>query len=357
MKRYGLGVLLCLVWAVFPTSADSVRLLVDANIHQAPLLTSRVLAVGHQGASFELLQQDGSWWKVAEAPGQVGYIKAQLAVRQITLTLQQFQLLGALAAGLLVLIFFVFGLLGLFYRRIKIADEAIQTVLRVSQKVEFYRHLPRRLFFHYSCDSKRAFYRFHFDDYLRQLLAEKSSSFAGLATKFYENRFRYRQYLLDYQAVDLNPSPEKASKCKVPRWAFRFLQKRLYRKLRLRPPESQLSVEVLVRYTSPRGKNSYSAKKQFRFDEIAPLLVDVQEKSEWQRTKEYQRSLMTDSLRFRILKRDHFTCQLCGASKADGAQLEVDHILPVSKGGQTVPDNLQTLCKECNRGKGAQLLG
>jgi hypothetical protein len=54
--------------------------------------------------------------------------------------------------------------------------------------------------------------------------------------------------------------------------------------------------------------------------------------------------------RFLILERDGFTCQCCGAS-APEARLEVDHRLPVSKGGGNHETNLWTLCEPCNRGK------
>ena len=50
-------------------------------------------------------------------------------------------------------------------------------------------------------------------------------------------------------------------------------------------------------------------------------------------------------------ERDLFTCQICGSSAKDGVRLEVDHIVPVSKGGKTEMSNLQTLCERCNRGK------
>lgn len=65
---------------------------------------------------------------------------------------------------------------------------------------------------------------------------------------------------------------------------------------------------------------------------------------------------LTPSRRFSILKRDGYRCQLCGATARDGARLEIDHKHPVSKGGGNDPDNLWTLCHECNRGKGANLL-
>jgi hypothetical protein len=60
------------------------------------------------------------------------------------------------------------------------------------------------------------------------------------------------------------------------------------------------------------------------------------------------------SLCFKVMKRDKFKCVLCGRSPATNPQveLEIDHIIPWSKGGETLPENLQTLCAECNNGKG-----
>lgn len=56
--------------------------------------------------------------------------------------------------------------------------------------------------------------------------------------------------------------------------------------------------------------------------------------------------------RFKILERDKFTCQYCGR-KAPEVILEVDHIIPTSKGGENVSTNLITACRDCNRGKKA----
>lgn len=56
--------------------------------------------------------------------------------------------------------------------------------------------------------------------------------------------------------------------------------------------------------------------------------------------------------RFFVMKRDGFTCVLCGAC-GQGVRLEVDHKVPHAMGGTDALDNLQTLCFECNRGKRA----
>jgi hypothetical protein len=59
-------------------------------------------------------------------------------------------------------------------------------------------------------------------------------------------------------------------------------------------------------------------------------------------------------LRFLVLRRDNFSCRACGASpaKTPVVSLHVDHIRPWSEGGETVFQNLQTLCETCNIGRG-----
>jgi hypothetical protein len=48
-----------------------------------------------------------------------------------------------------------------------------------------------------------------------------------------------------------------------------------------------------------------------------------------------------------VSKRDDNTCQSCGSKK----NLEFDHVVPVSKNGESTEGNLQMLCRSCNRKK------
>ncbi len=59
-------------------------------------------------------------------------------------------------------------------------------------------------------------------------------------------------------------------------------------------------------------------------------------------------------LRYKILSRDRFKCVKCGSSPAidPSCQLHIDHKVPFSRGGKTILENLQTLCENCNLGKG-----
>jgi 5-methylcytosine-specific restriction enzyme A len=61
------------------------------------------------------------------------------------------------------------------------------------------------------------------------------------------------------------------------------------------------------------------------------------------------------SVRLDVLTRDGYKCVYCGRSSQQ-IDLEIDHIIPYSKGGSNKIDNLQSLCFDCNRGKGSRII-
>lgn len=64
------------------------------------------------------------------------------------------------------------------------------------------------------------------------------------------------------------------------------------------------------------------------------------------------KSNIRPSLRNRVLSRDNNRCRWCGFANST-RQLEADHIVPESKGGETTLENLQCLCSACNKIKGS----
>jgi len=73
-----------------------------------------------------------------------------------------------------------------------------------------------------------------------------------------------------------------------------------------------------------------------------------------QRMRDEERRGARPGLRLGVMQRDRFRCVLCGDNPAanPGCVLQVDHVLPFSRGGRTEASNLRTLCRTCNLGRG-----
>lgn len=111
-------------------------------------------------------------------------------------------------------------------------------------------------------------------------------------------------------------------------------------------------------YVSSGGNSSMSCEIQMDTDNLERFVGYLGEKVKFKKSVAGQRALMTQALRSFIKERDDYTCQSCGANVYDESNLllEIDHIMPLSRGGLTTEDNLQTLCWRCNRSKGSKVL-
>lgn len=199
-------------------------------------------------------------------------------------------------------------------------------------------------------NSKAQFDRFDYSIFLEDEIEKRMHFYDLILDQAEENAFWLRQYHEELESassfVDKNTIKGKG----LPYFIYRKVEQEIVSDIILHPT---CKPKVLCKssYTSPKGRNSYRDSRTFSYSELIDEYNIVCDKIEKRQSKEFQRKLMTASLRYNILKRDAFKCVLCGRSKLDGVKLHVDHILPVSKGGKTVPSNLRTLCADCNLGK------
>ena len=158
--------------------------------------------------------------------------------------------------------------------------------------------------------------------------------------KIYEKEIKYDE---DVMRTTIFKTPEDFVK---------YENKQMYKKRKSFC--SVFELKVRADYISPQGRNHWYREQVYMANDISSFIEIIKKRTEYEQSARYQRELMSDSLRYDVLKRDNYTCRICGATAAEGAKLEVDHIKPVSKGGTTTMDNLQTLCRRCNRGKSAK---
>ena len=136
----------------------------------------------------------------------------------------------------------------------------------------------------------------------------------------------------------------------------------LIEKFKFRFPVTQFFLTVTL-YCSKIDGQVYKQKSQeFSADDIFAINRKLSNKSGsfyndreiWDAICLVERGKVSNKMRFSIYQRDGYRCRLCGVSDKF-TKLEIDHIVPIAKGGKSTYDNLQTLCHKCNTEKGDSL--
>lgn len=173
-----------------------------------------------------------------------------------------------------------------------------------------------------------------------------------------ENRQIYTNYLSEIKTIsDFGKFQAPAINLNSKRLIVR--EKRCLRKYILRKPKMQFHLAVTL-YRSDINARVFEKKAEiFDSDTLCALLKRVNNKKGtfyndraiWDAICRVERGKVSNKMRFAIYKRDGYRCCRCGASDRF-TYLEIDHIIPISKGGKSTYDNLQTLCRKCNIEKG-----
>ena len=127
-------------------------------------------------------------------------------------------------------------------------------------------------------------------------------------------------------------------------------------------PQLNFHIQIVLRRTKINGDYCERKVQSFNEEEIRSLIKRIQNKSGsffndkdiWDAICRVERGKVSNKLRFFIYERDKYRCRRCGAS-GQRANLEIDHIVPIAKGGKSNPENLQTLCRSCNKSKGSNM--
>ncbi len=144
----------------------------------------------------------------------------------------------------------------------------------------------------------------------------------------------------------------EAAKNELP-WALKTFTpaERVASELNLEPANknSDYFPRYLFKYSAPNGNILSEYEIVLDREKLNDFVAYLGEKVPMQKNVAEKRELFTSELRQEVLERDNYTCKQCGVHKDDvpNLLLEVDYITPLSKGGITCEDNLQTLCWHC----------
>ena len=172
------------------------------------------------------------------------------------------------------------------------------------------------------------------------------------------NRNLYKEYSTKINSLKSEITEEQTKILHISYAKYIKIEQKLFSKLQINPILDS-NIVCIATYSSPKGRNHYSKTANYKIDQVLGrytiLQLQIANQNSEKMRKKRARSQMTDKLRYSILKRDGFKCKICGRTAEDGIKLHVDHIIPVSKGGETVLNNLRTLCETCNRGKSDEI--
>ncbi|MBO5328569.1 MAG: HNH endonuclease [Clostridia bacterium] len=237
-------------------------------------------------------------------------------------------------------------------------SERIRALLEYNNTIHF-ETLRSRYSKQQACNSKRQLDNFSLDDYLITLIDSNEDFYRNIIQKLDNNTNMYNEYINHVGEIKSTASEDFCKQINFKYTTFIKYENRVFTKKMLPKPQVDVTIYCKATYTSPAGRNHYSKDQSYTLNELKRFFDYTIKLKEQRQTRQYQikveRAKMSDSLRYNILKRDNFKCQICGSSAQDGVKLHVDHIIPVSKGGQTMPSNLRTLCDRCNMGKSNKL--
>lgn len=231
---------------------------------------------------------------------------------------------------------------------IKKTSEKYKNLSDLNSKYEFHQ-IPQTQKLQKIHKTKKQFDNFNYSHFIISHIEQNINYYKSVIEKTQENTKLFELYNNELSSV-LSSSLCKTKNYKIPHFLYTSIEKAQIRKATLKPVLTP-KIICINKYISPKGQNAYVNKMEFLYSQVFEMYNIACSKLEFKETKEYQRKLMSPSLRYDILKRDGFKCVICGSTSEDGIKLHVDHITPVSKGGKTVPENLRTLCDSCNLGK------
>ena len=124
----------------------------------------------------------------------------------------------------------------------------------------------------------------------------------------------------------------------------------------------RISYQTYKRYFGGWQQACLTFLEQRTGERLSPMVVEARSAGEAPQKQAIRQGAARNprevppGLRLKVYERDRFRCVYCGRSPITDltVELHADHIIPFVRGGQTALENLQTLCAQCNLGKGSR---
>ncbi len=238
---------------------------------------------------------------------------------------------------------------------VKSHSVALKNLAILNSKYSFYEAVDCDMLHTY--DNESFFHQIDCRDFLIYQLQFEQGKILQQISKIHKNKVNHNKYVEELEGIGqwgkYDTPYEKLKLQKLIK-----IEKSIYSRSLLRPP---VSFFISVTLFCSRLNGTIYAKKAERFDEqeISSFIKRLNNKNGsffndkdiWSSLCKVERGKVSNKLRFAIYQKDGYRCRHCGVSERY-ATLEIDHIIPIARGGKSTYDNLQTLCHSCNVKKG-----
>lgn len=202
---------------------------------------------------------------------------------------------------------------------------------------QYYFEELKPFFDYYHVKNKSELETCNIDDYLLITIDRKYQDLYLYKKKYDKLYQSYKEYLKKYEALKIYIDEQECRMIHTSLSKYMKYQNKIYENLKMKR-FYEFKVVIYVNYSSRKGKIRKSIYKCYNKDKFKEIFLKYLEmkktKSYYQVSARIERAKMGDSIRYDVLKRDKYRCCICGRSMKDGIRLEVDHIIPVSKGGK-----------------------
>ena len=234
-------------------------------------------------------------------------------------------------------------------------SEALSTLLSLNEKYENKLYCDNIVYEH-TYDNADYFEDISCEDYLISMLQERKNEILQRIKNAEFCKRNYASYINDVKKID------SFGKFKSPIDGYDSdellnAEKKMFNGYKIKPP-TDFKVKIKLYCAKMNGEIVDYKEQTFGKTEVIDLIDRLNDRNGyyyndrgiWDSLCRVERGKVSNKLRFEILERDGYKCRYCGRGE-DECSLQIDHIRPISKGGKSTYDNLQTLCEDCNKQK------
>ncbi len=239
------------------------------------------------------------------------------------------------------------------YVKIKKNSEAFINLINLNTRYKMINIDPIIYKYNKICKTKAIYDRLTEVDAFIIDIEDKYDYYNNIKEEIIKYKNLFNSYIYEFSKIYIPTSKDKIKSLGINEDKFYKIEKKLIKDNTI--IWMGITFNLRLYYASPKGRNHYSKNYICYEQSFMKLFNDVENKIKLHQKEQYKRKLerskMSLSTRYDVLKRDGYKCVICGSTAQMGVQLHVDHIIPISRGGLTEMKNLQTLCDRCNLGK------